>query len=215
MLPWMQSGGPMMWPIFLISLTAATIFFQRLFHLHRAQMKAKAGDFLKGIFNVIGRGPGLEPDSLVEAISICDAASGPVAEMVRAAILEIKSGTNRVLLAMERTGLAEIVRLERNLNLLLTLGQIAPLCGLLGTVLGLLNLLAAIMEKAPLVHAGDLGTGMWQALLATAAGLMVAIPTYAGYNFLVSRVEMIVLDMERAFIEVQSFLARLDEKRKS
>jgi biopolymer transport protein ExbB len=213
MLSWMQSGGPMMWPILLLSLVAATIFLQRLFHLHRAQMKAKAGDFLNGIFNVIGRGRGLEPDSLVEAISICDAAPGPVAQMVRAALLEVRHGAPRALLAMERTGLVEIVRLERNLNLLLTLAQMAPLCGLLGTVLGLLNMLAVLMEKAPLIHAGDLGGAMWQALLASAAGLLVAIPAHAGYNLLVGRVEMIVLDMERAFLEVQSFLVRLDARR--
>jgi biopolymer transport protein ExbB len=213
MLPWIQSGGVMMWPIVAISLVAATIFIQRLFHLHRAQMKSKAGDFLKGIFNVLARGKGLEPDSVVEAISICESASGPVAQMTRSALLEIREGTQAALLAMERTGMVEIVRMERNLGLLLTLAQMAPMCGLLGTVLGLLNMLGAIMQKAPLVHAGDLGAGMWQALIATAAGLMVAIPTYAGYNLLVSRVEMIVLDMERAFVEVQSFMLRLNEKR--
>ena len=212
MLSWIQSGGPMMWPILAISLVAATIFFQRLFHLHRAQMKARAGDFLKGIFNVLSRGRGLEPDSIVEAVSICAASSGPVAEMTRSALLEIRSGVPQAMVAMERTGLAEIVRLERNLNLLLTLAQMAPMCGLLGTVIGLLRMLGIIMQRAPLIHAGDLGAGMWQALFATAAGLGVAIPTYFGYNLLVTRVESIVLDMERAFVEVQGFLMRIEAR---
>jgi biopolymer transport protein ExbB len=202
-----------MWVIAFLSVAAASIFFRRALHLHRAQMKARSGDFLKGIFNVIGRGRGLEPDSVVEAIAICDAASGPVPQMVRAALVEIRSDSGQILLAMERAGLAEITRLEKNLNALLTVGQLAPMCGLLGTVLGLLDVLGVIMARAPLIHAGDLGSGMWQALLATAAGLAVAIPTHAGYNFLVTRVESIVLDMERAFVEVQSFLLRLEQKR--
>ncbi len=198
-----QQGGPMTLVIIGISFIAATIFFERAFHLHRAQIRA--GDFLQGIFNIIGRGTGDVGGRLVEAISICDETPGPVSQMVRAAILAHDQSPAHMRQAMETAGLAEIPRLERHLGLLLSLAQAAPLCGLLGTVLGLIEVLGTIHAKAPLIHAGDLGGGMWQALISSAAGLIVAIPTYFGYNLLVSRVESVVLEMERVFPEVLTF----------
>ena len=86
--------------------------------------------------------------------------------------------------------------------LLSTLAQIMPLMGLLGTVLGMMQLLIAIDQKVPLVQAGDLAVGIWQALVSTATGIAVAILAYAGHSFLVGRVESIVLDMERAAGEI-------------
>jgi len=207
MLELIDKGGPTMWVIGAISVLALTIFLQRLFHLHRAQIKT--GDFLSGIFTVMGRG------NAVEAISICEETPGPVAQIVRAAILERGGGRDRIQKVMEEVGLAEIPRLEKNLLLLLTFAQIAPMAGLLGTVLGMMQVLLAIEAKAPLIHAGDLGGGLWQALISTAAGLAVAIPTYAGYNFLVGRVETILLEMERAFAEVLVFLTSADQQGKS
>lgn len=206
MLELINRGGPTMWVIGAISVLAMTIFLQRLFHLHRAQIKT--GDFLSGIFTVLGRG------NAVEAISICEETPGPVAQIVRAAILERGGGRDRIQQVMEEVGLAEIPRLEKNLLLLLTMAQIAPMAGLLGTVLGMMQVLMVIEAKAPLIHAGDLGGGLWQALISTAAGLAVAIPAYAGYNFLVGRVEAILLDMERAFAEVLVFLTSADQQGK-
>jgi biopolymer transport protein ExbB len=196
-----QYGGPVMWAIIVCSVIAMTLFLQRWFHLHRAQIKS--GDFLKGIFNNLQRG------NMVEAVSICEETPGPVAQMVRSAILEYKQGPARVHQVMQEVGLSEIARLERHLGLLLTLAQLAPMLGLLGTVLGMMQILFTIEEKAPLVLAGDLGGGMWQALLTTAAGLVVAILTYAGYNFLVYMVDRVVVDMERAGAEVSVFLNQL------
>ena len=203
MLDLMQQGGPMLWVLGVISLTAATIFFERMFYLHRVQIKTT--DFLKGIFNIVRKG------NTVEAVTLCEETPGPVAHMVRVAILEKNRGPEQVQRTMQEVGLSEIPRLEKNLSILLTLAQVCPLVGLLGTVLGMAQILHVIHDKAPLIHAGDLGGGLWQALLSTAAGLVVAIPSHVGHNFLVSRVEAIVLDMERSFTEVTIFFANLKE----
>jgi len=81
------------------------------------------------------------------------------------------------------------------------------LLGLLGAVLGFMGVFAAV-EKAGLnAHVGDLSPGIWKALICTAAGLAVAIPAYAGYNYLVSRVNHIVLDMEQAASEILGIVA--------
>jgi len=187
-------GGPVMYLIAALAVAAALIFIQRAFHLHRAQIKTI--DFIRGIFNIVSKG------NIVEAVSQCEETPGPVAQMVRMAILEREQGPERVRQAMQEVGLAEIPRLERNLSLLMTIGQLAPLAGLLGTVLGMMQMLAAMVANAPQIHAEDLSAGIFSALFTTAAGLAVAMPVYAGHQFLVARVESILLDMERVFGEV-------------
>ena len=200
MLQLIQQGGPVMWLLVVCSILAGVIFLERLLHLHRAQIPYV--DFLKGIYTILGR------DNVVEAVSICEETPGPVAHVVRAAVLHHDAGRETIVESMQQAGLDEIPRLERNLNLLLTVAQITPLIGLLGTVVGMIQIWVVVDNQAPLIHAGDLGQGMWQALLSTAAGLAIAIPTYAAYNFLVARVESIVLDMERGAAEILNFLVR-------
>ena len=198
MIQLIQKGGPMMWLILAVSVVASVLFLKKLFDLHRAQIKW--ADFLKGIYNILGR------RNVVEAVSICEETPGPVASIVRAAILHHDEDKDSIQRAIEEAGLAEIPRLERHLTMLATLAQITPIMGLLGTVLGMMQVLLAVQEKSPLVHSGDLMGGLWQALISTAASLAVAIPIYAGYNLLVGRVESIVLDMERASVEILALL---------
>jgi biopolymer transport protein ExbB len=195
----LQKGGPMMWLILAGGIVAAVVFFKKLFDLHRAQIKW--ADFLKGIYNILAR------RNVVEAVSICEETPGPVASIVRAAILHHDEDKESIQRAIDEAGLEEIPRLERNLTMLATLAQVMPMMGLLGTVLGMMRVLLTLQEKSPLVHSGDLMGGMWQALISTAASLAVAIPIYAGYNLLVGRVESIVLDMERASVEILAFLS--------
>jgi biopolymer transport protein ExbB len=195
------TGGPVLWAILACSALATAITLDRWFHVHRAHLRSGA-DFLKGIFNNLQRG------NVVEAVSLCEEAAGPVAQIVRAGILEHKQGPGRVRKVMEEVGLIEITRLEKSLGLLLTLAQTMPLLGLLGTVLGMMQVLQAIHQKAPVVLATDLGGGMWQALLTTAAGLTCAIPAYVAYNFLVFMVEKVVVDMERSVSEMSLFFSQ-------
>ena len=198
MIQLIQKGGPMMWLILAVSIVAMVLFLKKLFDLHRAQIKWV--DFLKGIYNILGR------RNVVEAVSICEDTPGPVASIVRAAILHHDEDKESIQRAIEEAGLAEIPRLEHHLTMMATLAQITPMMGLLGTVLGMMQVLLAVQEKSPLVHSGDLMGGLWQALISTAASLAVAIPIYAAYNLLVGRVESIVLDMERASVEILAFL---------
>ena len=144
----------------------------------------------------------MKRDNVVEALSICDATPGPVARLVKTAILNRDHGRDRVREALEEAGLDEVPRLEEKLNLLATIAQLAPLLGLLGTVLGFIQTFSDMEGKGFHAHVGDVATGVWTALVCAAAGLAVAIPTHAGYNYLVSRVNSIVLDMERAATEI-------------
>jgi len=190
----LANGGFTLWVILLISAVAVVVFIERYLHFHRAQINST--EFLNGVRTV------MKKDNVVEALSICDATPGPIARLVKTAVLNRDHGRERVREALEEAGLAEVPRLEEKLNLLATIAQIAPLLGLLGTVLGLIKVFFFLQSEGLHAHVGQLSTGVWQALVCAAAGLAVAIPTHAGYNYLVSRVNSIVLDMERAATEI-------------
>jgi biopolymer transport protein ExbB len=190
----LSNGGPVLYLIILVSAVAAVVFIDRFLHCHRAQINST--EFLNGVRTVLKR------NNVVEAISICDATPGPVARLVKTAILNREHGRERVREALEEAGLAEVPRLEEKLNLLATIAQLSPLLGLLGTVLGMIQTFWKMQQAGLHAQVGDLSNGIWQALVCAAAGLAVAIPAHAGYNYLVSRVNSIVLDMERAATEI-------------
>ncbi len=187
-------GGLVLWLILIVSAVAVVAFIERFLHYHRAQINST--EFLNGVRIVLKR------DNVVEALSICDATPGPVARLVKTAILSRELGRERVREALEEAGLAEVPRLEEKLNLLATIAQLAPLLGLLGTVLGFIQTFAKMQTAGLSAQIGDLSNGIWQALICAAAGIAVAIPAHAAYNYLVSRVNAIVLDMERAATEI-------------
>jgi len=190
----LANGGPMIWVILLAGAVGIVVFIERYLQYHRAQINST--EFLNGVRTVLKR------DNVVEALSICDATPGPVAHLVKAAILNRDQGRERVREAIEEAGLTEVPRLEEKLGLLATIAQLAPLLGLLGTVLGFIQVFTKLQTAGFYAHVGLLAGGVWQALICAAAGLAVAIPTHAGYNYLVNRVNSIVLDMERAGTEI-------------
>ncbi len=194
-----------MWLLLAVCAVAVAVFLERFLHYHRAQINST--EFLNGVRNVVRR------ENIVEAISICEATPGPVARLVKTAILNRERGRDGVREALEEAGLVEVPRLEEKLNLLATIAQIAPLLGLLGTVLGFIRLFLMLQSKGSFASLSDLAQGIWEALICTALGLAVAIPCYAAYNFLVSRVNAIVLDMEKAATEILNIVTESQSHR--
>jgi biopolymer transport protein ExbB len=195
----LAEGGLMIWVIVATSAVALAVFCERLLQYHRDQINST--EFLNGVRNVLKR------DNIVEALAICDATPGPVPRLVKIAILNRERGRDAVREALEDAGALEVPRLEQKLNLLATIAQIAPLLGLLGTVLGFISVFRGVEEAGLNAHVELLSRGIWTALICTAAGLAVAIPSYAGHNYLVSRVNDIVLDMEQASSEILSIVS--------
>jgi len=189
----------MIWLILGASAVALAVFIERVLHFHRAQINSM--EFLNGVRNVLKR------ENVVEALSICDATPGPVARLVKVAILNRERGREGVREALEEAGLVEIPPLEDKLNLLATIAQIAPLMGLLGTVLGFIHIFSELQAAGTFANMRALAGGIWEGLICTATGLAVAIPCYAGYNYLVSRVNAIVLDMEKAAGEIVNIVS--------
>lgn len=198
----LQHGGLIMWLLLVLSAVAIAVFVERLLHYHRAQINS--AEFLNGVRNVLKR------ENIVEALSICDATPGPVPRLVKTAILNQERGREGVREALEEAGLLEVPRLEEKLNVLATIAQIAPLLGLFGTVLGFIDIFDELQRAGVNAHSSQLAEGVWQALVCTAFGLGVAIPSYAGYNYLVSRVNSIVLDMEKASTEILNIVSHIN-----
>jgi len=198
----MLHGGPVFWLIVFLGVASVAVFFERLLHLRRAQIDY--GDFLKGVCNV------LENGNIDEAMMICEETPGPVAAVVLTAIRHRHGTREAIREAVENTGRSEISRLERRLASLAVTCQIAPLLGLLGTLLGIIRIVQTINEQAPVVQSTDLTTGLMQALVTTVAGLLVAVPCHAMYSMLMIRIERIVLDMEASASEIVAYLTKQD-----
>jgi biopolymer transport protein ExbB len=190
----LANGGPVIWLILIAAAIAIAVFIERALHCHRSQINST--EFLNGVRNVLKR------ENVVEAISICDATPGPVARLVKTAILNRDKGRERVREAVEEAGLTEVPLLEEKLNLLATIGQIAPLLGLLGTIIGFMDVFKVVGKEGLYSNMELLSDGIWHALICAAGGIAVAIFAHAGYNYLVSRVNKIVLDMERVSGEI-------------
>jgi len=194
----LMQGGALVWVILASGVLAIGVFIERSLHLHRARIRWD--DFLNGIFNILRR------RNVTEALAICEDTPGPVARVVRTAILHRDDAKPQIEAAVRDASMVEIARMERRLVVVATVAQVAPLMGLLGTVIGMVESLLAIQRQAPLVQVADVSGGLMHALVATGAGLMVAIPCYAAFNWLLIKIDRLVLDMEQAGHEIVAFL---------
>lgn len=190
-------GGPVLWIVLALGAVALGVFLERSLQLHRDRVDAT--DFLHGIFNSLRRG------NETEAAAICDETPGPVARLASLAIRRRGSPRDRLERELADAGAAEIARMERRLSLLPLVAQVAPLLGLLGTVLGILRALLAVRGQIPLLQTADVADGLLLGAVTTAAGLVVAIPCHAGFNVLADKIERLVLDMREASSELVEF----------
>ncbi|MFH1190174.1 MAG: MotA/TolQ/ExbB proton channel family protein [Candidatus Omnitrophota bacterium] len=197
-----QKGGPMMYLIMIASVLAFGVVMERVYHLNKARIDA--GKFMDTIINVLKR------NKIIEAIEICNSTPGPIAHIVKAGILKHDRSKPEIREAVEEAAQLEIPRMEKHLPVLATIAHVAPLLGLVGTVTGMIKSFQVIQQKAAAmvpVNPGDLAGGIWEALLATLAGLSVAIPTYVAYNYLVSQVDNLVYDMETSATDLVNLLS--------
>lgn len=190
-----------MWPILICSIFAVAIILEKFWCLHK--IKIDTQEFLAAILEKMKR------HQVKEALQICDTTNSPISNILKAGILKYDRQRIQIKEAIEDASLYEIPRLEKNLSLLATIAHISPLLGLLGTVTGMVRCFQTIQAKATAfspVSPGNLAGGIWEALLTTVAGLVVAIPTYVAYNYLVSRINNFILEMEKASTELVNFL---------
>jgi biopolymer transport protein ExbB len=150
----------------------------------------------------------LQQNRQQEAVDICDETDAPVARITKAGILKYDRSKEDIREAIDDAGHLEIPRLEHYLPALATCAHISPLLGLLGTVAGMIKAFAQIQSKQGLVNPSDLAEGISNALVTTAAGLCVAIPALVAYNYFVTRVDNMILEMEISSSELVELLTK-------
>jgi biopolymer transport protein ExbB len=191
-------GGPMFWVLAVLSLVGVVLFIERVLFLHRGQIRAKS--FVDGIKNILAK------RRLVEALTVCEETPGPVAVVVKAALLRADATADAMRFHVQEAAVVELPALERRLGAIAAIAQVAPLVGLLGTVLGMITTFVAFEKGGHYAMAGALSAGMWQALIPAAGSLMLAIPAHLAHHFLSSRVRAIVRDVEWSGNEIMRFL---------
>ena len=158
----MQRGGTLMWFIAAGSVIAVAVFAERMLYYRRCRIRV--GEFLSGIFNLLRR------RKYIEALERCDEAEGPVVNVVRAGILRRELPAGELREVVRESAQLELPRLEANISILATIASIMPLLGLLGTVVGMIEAFTVISRSAGTAPVSELATGIWTALLTTAAG---------------------------------------------
>ncbi len=193
-----SKGGPLMWLIIGCSFIGMGIFAERFFHFHRCAINV--GDLLHGLSNLIRK------KNFAEALHESAGTPGPVARVIHAAILRHDAPRNELKDIVQEAGQLEVPRLERYLPALLTISYVAPLIGLLGTVVGMTNTFMAVSSSSGYATPTDISRGVYESLVTSAAGLAVAIVIYTLYSFLAATARSLMHEMERGGIEIVNII---------
>lgn len=181
-------GGLIMYAILICSIIALAIVIEKFIVLKKAKVNVPA--FLIKIRTM------LKKKDIDGAVNFCLQERTPVSNIVRKGLKKFKYGHQRVVEAIESAGKQEIGKLEKGLSILATISGIAPLLGFLGTVTGMIQAFMKIQELQGSANPSDLAGGIWEALITTAFGLIVGIPALAFYNYFVSAINKLVMDIE-------------------
>ncbi len=194
-----SKGGPVMWPLLILSVVALGITIERFYNLRRAMIDP--GKLMNKVKQALKN-----RDSRV-AVGYCDATPGPVARVLSAAIDLLGLSSEEIKEGVEEAFLDETPRLERGLATLSTIITISPLLGLLGTITGLMKLFQVI-AGGEIGNSEALSGGIAEALITTATGLIIAIIFLILHNLLATQVEKIMNQMEKAVTELLNFIRK-------
>ena len=193
-----MSGQIVIGVLTLLSIYALYIIFERLFTLSRA------GQVDQNFMNSIRAS--VENGNLQAAKALCQSVDAPMARMVEKGLDRIGKPLDDINKSIENVGNLELLKLEKNLSTLASISGIAPMIGLLGTVIGLIIAFQGMAKAEGAITAKDLSDGIYHALTATAGGLFVSIIAMAGYNVLVSKLDQVIFKMENTAMQFMDLL---------
>jgi biopolymer transport protein ExbB len=183
--------------LFLFSFIAIYVFIERFMTIQRALKGEK--DFMQKINDFVLKG------NLNAAKDHCNSSNNPIARMIEKGLSRVGKPMKDIAISIENIGKLEISKLERRLSMLATISGVAPMLGFLGTVLGMVKVFQN-MSKEKTFEIASLSGGIMEAMITTVGGLIVGIVAYVAYNYLVSKVEKVIHNMEGASIEFLDIL---------
>lgn len=192
----LSRGGWLMVPIATCSVLGLAFFLERLWNLRRGRVLPRP--FVKRLLDLLRDG------EIERAEELCRQSESPLGAMVVAALEHPQAEREILKERVEEVGQREAFALERFVGALGAIATISPLLGLLGTVVGMIEVFQGVVAQSAgggEVQAAALATGIWQALITTATGLTVAIPVYLAYRYLLSRVDQYAVDLEECALD--------------
>ncbi len=194
-------GGPMMWPILLLSIVGLVIAVEKFIQLNKAQQELLR--FKEGLFVEIRQ------QRLKEALVLCEERANFVGRIIKAGIVKFGQPRSVIVAAMEDAATVEIHQLKQRLGILALITNVAPMLGVLGTVSGMTVVFHAVQMRANALNPlslGDMSSGIWQALLTTTAGLLVGVISLSAYSFCCARVNDVIMSIDQAVKEAANLL---------
>ncbi len=198
------AGGWLMWILLALGGVAIYIFVERFIAIRKASDVDP--NFINRIRDFIYEG------KIAAAVNLCKSTDTPIARMIEKGIERIGRPMSDVQTAIENEANLEVSKLENGLPILASVAGGAPMIGFLGTVLGLVKAFMNMSAAGGTVDMSILAGGMYVAMITTVGGLIVGIPTYFGYNYLVARIEKLVFRMEANSIAFMDILNQPVEK---
>ena len=199
-----QNGGPIVWILCAFSIYGLGVVAERLFYFHRVRITS--GDMLRGLSQLVRKG------SYAEALHEASRAPGPVARVIESALCRPDADRNELSAVVQESAQLEVFKVEKNVRGLLTVATVAPLLGLLGTLLALMKFYYQTNFSDDRLSGNGLSQAVFEALITSALGLAIAIPAYLFYMFLAARARLILNEIERAGIETVNIIS--DSKRR-
>ena len=200
-----NSGGWLMWVLLALGGVTVFIFVERFLAIRKASKGMNMG-FMNRIRDAISDG------NIRAAIDMCRRSDTPIARMVEKGIERLGRPMADVQSAIENVANLEVSRLENGLPFLATIAGGAPMIGFLGTVLGMVQTFMDMSAAGGTVDMALLSGGMYVAMITTVGGLIVGIPAYFGYNYLVAEIEKLVFRMEANSIAFMDILKQPAQK---
>jgi biopolymer transport protein ExbB len=190
----LKKGGPIMIPIALASILALALATERFISLRKDRILPEG--FVDGVMGAWNADP-----SGKQAIAYCDESGGAAGHIFKAGIRRVKLGPEAVEKAIEDAGSREADKMKRSIRPLSTIATVSPLLGLLGTVYGMIDAFQKTSSSGGTAKTAMLATGIYEALVTTAAGLTVAIPVLLLYQFMLGRVDKMIDEIDEAGTE--------------
>ena len=200
-----SQGGAAMYPLLFISLLGFVLFIERLLFLHKGQIGTQ--DFLGGIKNLVRK------KRLVEALTLCEDTPGPMARIMKSALLNYGKSRETIRSAIQSAAIVEIPTLERRIGTIAALARVAPLLGFLGTLIA--SLQALYLLESFNGDSGVLSRLLAEALITSASGLAISVMAMLAYHFLSGRVRALVHDFEWVGHDIHEFLSMQSDAEES
>jgi len=191
----LDKGGPLMYPIYLCSFLMVAFAIERAVSLRRERVLPSG--FVMNLRSLVAT----RPIDTEKINTYCQAHPSPIARVFQAAVRRLHRPLPEVEKAIEDAGAKEVRQMKRNCRVLSSVASVSPLLGLLGTVLGMIEAFKDISAGEALGKADMLASGIYEALVTTAAGLTVAIPSLVLYLLLVAKVDKLVGEMDSLTLE--------------